>query len=133
MATNERSLRFIGLVSKASRSRSENEIQNPKAFVFVALNALVVAEYGDVRGERVPIHVNESGAEKGDCSVNVDVWDVDVDGEGGCDAIGDCGEEVFFHGFRLGERERSVKEKNKIILRESEKVRIHWGKRGKNF
>jgi uncharacterized ParB-like nuclease family protein len=64
---------------------------------------LVVAEYGDVRGERVPIHVNESGAEKGDCSVNVDVWDVDVDGKGSCYAIGDCSEEFVLHEVTIGE------------------------------
>jgi hypothetical protein len=38
---------------------------------------------------------------------------------------------LFFHGFRLEERRERVKEKNKIILRECGKVRIHWGKRGK--
>ena len=87
--------RFMGLISKTSRSRSENQIQNPKASLFVALDALVITEYGDVRGERVPINVNESGTEEGYCSVNVDVWDVDVDGERSGDAIGDCGDERF--------------------------------------
>ena len=38
----------------------------------------------------------------------------------------------FFIGKdRLEERGERVKGKNKFILRESGKVRIHWGKRGK--
>jgi hypothetical protein len=37
----------------------------------------------------------------------------------------------FIDGDRLGLGVERVKEKNKIILRESGKVRIHWGKRGK--
>ena len=95
--------RFMGLISKTSRSRSENQIQNPKAFVFVTFDSLIVAEYGDVRGERIPIHVNESGAKEGYCSVNVDVWDVDVDGESGCDAIGDGRKEFVLHEVTIGE------------------------------
>ena len=37
----------------------------------------------------------------------------------------------FIHGFRLGLGVERVKGKVKFILRESGKVRIHWGKRGK--
>ena len=52
-----------------------------------------------------------------------------------CDSVGNGlekeREEFSFHGFRLEERGEGVKEKNKIILRESGKMRIHWGKRGK--
>ena len=39
----------------------------------------------------------------------------------------------FIDGDRLEERGERVKEKNKFILRESGKVRIHWGKCVKNF
>ena len=84
MARKERSLRRMGLVGKTSRSRSKNQIQNPKAFVLIALDALIVAKNGDSIGECVPINVNESGTEERNCSVNVDVWDVDVDGKSGC-------------------------------------------------
>ena len=56
---------FIGLnsvgVDKTGGSGSENEIQNPKAFVFVAFDSLVVAKDGDAIGERVVVNVNESG------------------------------------------------------------------------
>jgi hypothetical protein len=40
---------------------------------------------------------------------------------------------LFFHGFRLEEKGETSKEKSKINLRKSGKVRICWGKRGKNF
>ena len=74
----------MGLVGKANGSRSENEIQNPKAFVFVALNALIVSKYGDAVGKRVPINVNETGAKEGDCGFNGIDGDGDIDGESGC-------------------------------------------------
>jgi hypothetical protein len=57
-------------VSETSGSGSENEVENPKAFVFVAFDALVISEYGDTIGKGVPIHVNETGTEESDCSVN---------------------------------------------------------------
>jgi len=37
---------------------------------------------------------------------------------------------LFFHGYRLGEREERVKEKNKLIFKAGRKGRIHWGKWG---
>jgi len=74
----------MGLVGKTNGSRSENQIQNPKAFVFIAFDSLIVAKDCHSVGERVPIHVHESGAKEGDCGVNVDVWDGNVDGKAGC-------------------------------------------------
>ena len=58
--------RFMGLVGKTSGSGSENQIQNPQAFVFVAFDSLIVAEYGDSVGERVPINVGETGENESD-------------------------------------------------------------------
>jgi hypothetical protein len=57
-------------VAKASRGGGENEVQNPKAFVFVAFDSLVISEDSDAIGKGVPIHVNETGTEEGDCCVN---------------------------------------------------------------
>ena len=52
-----------------------------------------------------------------------------------CDGVGhdlkEEREEFSFHGFRLEERGERVKEKINLFLRESGKVRIHWGKRRK--
>ena len=56
---------FMGLnsvdVTETGGSGSENEIKNPKASVFVAFDALVIAKDGDAIGERVVVNVNESG------------------------------------------------------------------------
>jgi len=52
----------MGLIVKASGSGSENEIQNPKAFVFVAFDSLIVAKNGDSIRKRVVVNVNETGA-----------------------------------------------------------------------
>jgi hypothetical protein len=74
MARRFRVGRFMGLdsvgVAKASRGGGENEVQNPKAFVFVAFDSLVISEDSDSIGETVPINVHETGAEKFDCGVN---------------------------------------------------------------
>ncbi len=68
-------MRRMGLdsvdVTKTSGSGSENEIKNPKARVFVAFDSLVIAKNCDSIGERVVVNVNETGAQKADCSVNV--------------------------------------------------------------
>lgn len=83
----------MGLIIETSGGGGEHKVKNPKAFVLVAFDTLIITENGDVRGERIPIHVDETGAQENDCSVNVDVWDVDVYGKSGCDGIGDCSEE----------------------------------------
>jgi hypothetical protein len=74
MARRFRVGRFMGLdsvgVAKASRGGGENEVQNPKAFVFVAFDSLVISEDSDSIGKAVPIHVHETGTEEGDCCVN---------------------------------------------------------------
>jgi hypothetical protein len=51
-------------------SGSENEVENPKALVFVAFDSLIVTEDSHTIGKTVPINVNETGAEEGDCCVN---------------------------------------------------------------
>jgi hypothetical protein len=74
MAMRLRVERFMGLsgdVAETSGSGSENEVENPKAFVFVAFDALIITKDCDSIGETVPINVHETGAEKFDCSVNV--------------------------------------------------------------
>ena len=83
---SEASLRFMGLnsVGVDERNGSENQIQNPKAFVLIAFDTLVIAKNRDAVGKRIPINVGESGTKERNCSVNVDVWDVDVDGKSGC-------------------------------------------------
>jgi hypothetical protein len=83
------------LISKTSGNGGENQIQNPKAFIFVAFDTLIVAKDRDSIRETVVIYVNETGAKEGDCSVNVDVWEVDVDGKGSGDAVCNCGKQSF--------------------------------------
>ncbi len=65
-------------------SDGENQMENPKALIFVAFDALVVAEYCDAVGESVVVNVNEMGTEKSDCCVNVGDGDGDGDGQSGC-------------------------------------------------
>lgn len=57
-------------VSETSGSGSENEVENPKAFIFVTFDSLIVTENGNSIGKTVPINVNETGAEESDRSVN---------------------------------------------------------------
>lgn len=84
MASRFKVMRFMGLISKTGRSRSENQIQNPKAFILIAFDALVIAKNCHSVGERVPINVHESGAKEGDCGVDGIDGDGDIDGESGC-------------------------------------------------
>jgi hypothetical protein len=74
MAMRFRVERFMALdsvdVTKTSGSGSENEVENPKSGVLVTFDSLVISEDSDTIGERVPIHVNETGTEEGDCCVN---------------------------------------------------------------
>ena len=79
-------------VTETSGSGSENEIENPKAFVFVAFDSLVVAKDGDAIGERVVVNVNETGAKEGDCSVNAGERYGDVNGKRRCRAVSHRGE-----------------------------------------
>lgn len=85
------------------------------SFVAVAVggngDALVITENCNPIRKPVPIHVDESGTEKADCSVNVGEWEADIDGKARGDAAGDGGEDFFVHGYRLGEVRKRVKEK----------------------
>ena len=65
-------------------SDGENQIENPKTLVFVAFDSLIVTEYCDAVGESVVVNVDETGAEKSDCCVNVGNGDGDGDGQSGC-------------------------------------------------
>jgi hypothetical protein len=79
MTIRFRVMRRMGLnsvdVAKTSGSGSKNEIKNPKAFVFVAFDSLIVAKNCDSIGKRVVVNVNETGAQESDCSVNAGKWD----------------------------------------------------------
>lgn len=88
----------MGLIGKTSGSGSEYQIENPKAFVLVTFDSLVVAEYGDSVGESVVVNVNETGTKEGDCGFDGIGGDCDVNGQSGCDAVGDCGEQGELHG-----------------------------------
>ena len=97
--TNERSLRRINLfVEGIGGQRSgTHKIKDEVSFVAVAGfgngNGRIVTEDCNPIRKPVPIHVNESGTNETDCSLNI--GDGDGDGERGSYAIGDCGEERF--------------------------------------
>ena len=84
-----------------------HKIKDEVSFVAVAVrvspNGRIVTENGDAVREWIEVNVDETGAKEGDCGVNVDVWDVDVDGKGSCYAIGDCSEEFVLHEVTIGE------------------------------
>lgn len=77
-------MRRINLIIETTGSGSEHKVENPKAFVFVAFDSLVVTKNCDSIGESVVINVDETGAEEGDCGFDGIDGDGDIDGKAGC-------------------------------------------------
>ena len=62
IASRFKVMRFMELISKTSGGGGENEVENPKASVFVAFDSLVVAKDSHTIGKCVVVNVNETGA-----------------------------------------------------------------------
>ncbi len=100
MVTNrkEASLRFMGLnsVGVDERDGGDDQIQNPKASLFITFDALVITKDSDAATDTVVIYVKKALFKKAYGSVNcVKRRKGDGDGKRGCYAIGDGGSDCL--------------------------------------
>jgi hypothetical protein len=91
-------------------SRRNDQIQDPKAIIFVAFDSLVITKDSHAVSNPIKVNVNVSLLKEVNRSVNrSERWQGDGDGKAGCHAIGNGGEEFFFHGATMGNGAEGVK------------------------